>query len=562
MSDVIFNKSEIQFHTASNCVLYQENDPDKKNGILKLRIHDKDPEDNHTKRNEPIYVRFSIDCSSSMSQISHHGHTKMYQAIYSLKNIFHQFADNAKIQGMRIFVSVVAFDCQLHPVLDFTQITWENLNQLLTTLDTIHTCESTNIEQPLRDAQETLNTVISNEPDARVYHVFMTDGNVTDGEFSANELKKYLDTRYPTTFIGFGKDHDSHLLTQLSDFPHGDYRFIDKIENAGYVYGEIVYNIIYNLFHTLVLVVRNGLIHDWKRNMWYDRITIANVPNNCEKLFHLMTYDDIYSVEVDVYGITNANSLADTDYHSKFPDVHLKRTPHCTLYCYPPLLEISATDGVYSDADLHIDLSRYHWRLKAQELMFNTQEVLKKRRRHAYHHEPTPSNFDTQPEMDDSYGEVVESLENIIDRAMNRNSIKTQENAEVKHNLCAFLRDLTDYMNTHGLTQDLFLCRLGDDIYILFNTLERNDAQLWCASRQISQGSQHTYMPSQFIDDEDEISMNMNMNMSRFSVNSELSCTVDFWDPYRVKSDVLDTTVSSAEMIHMMNDIASISTEV
>jgi hypothetical protein len=29
-----------------------------------------------------------------------------------------------------------------------------------------------------------------------------------------------------------------------------------------------------------------------------------------------------------------------------------------------------------------------------------------------------------------------------------------------------------------------------------------------------------------------------------------------------VKSNVLDTTVSSVEMIHMMNDIASISTEV
>ena len=411
----MFASSEIQFHTAGNHLLYNENDFNKNIGILKLCA--KKPVDDLenpltspdfglrslSNRRTKIHVLFTVDCSASMSETisMFHQHTnlskmrkdvlgalggppimadfgniyeneytsKIQQVIYTLKRIFKELAKESDKNNTEVHVAVMGFEEQLRPILDFTHITPENVDALVATLDNIDSYTSTNIEIALKSAQKTLKQKMGE--DTRIYHVFMTDGDITEGENKACKLKTLIDTSYPTIFIGFGKDHDAALLNELSNYLHGEYYFIDKIENSGLVYGEIVYNIMYHVIGAIKLSVCNGLIYDWKKNEWTSEINVANLSHDCEKLFHLITYGNIYDVEIEIISQANTSTTEGIAEHID------------TLYCYPPLLEIVTTDPdsvIKLDTEkgivLPVNLSKYHFRQKTQELLFETRKLL------------------------------------------------------------------------------------------------------------------------------------------------------------------------------------------
>lgn len=438
----MFSTSDISFHTGDYSLLYNEPDPNKHIGLLQLRTVKQDPIMN--KSNKNIYVLFSVDCSASMTEIAKN-QTKMFQAIHTLKRIFAEFAKEPK----NIYVSVVGFETDLHPIIEFTQITPDNVNELTNMLDNITAKNATNIEIALKHSQKTLAPYQDIDENNHVYHIIMTDGHITSGESDVHKLKNMVDTRYPTVFVGFGSVHDSELLLELSNYLHGEYYFIDNIENSGYVYGEIVYNIIYHAVDAVQLTVRNGLIYNWKTNQWVADLEMANLAYDSEKLLHIITYGNIHDIEIDVSTHTNATMIE-------------------TLYCYPPLLEIedySEPDSVaIFDSEKNqiqpVNLAKYHYRQKTQELMFESRVI--------------------------------------VDNHQNQHSFPTMTIQDHKLKLRDFLKNMLEFMKTQNLTEDLFMRRLGDDIYVLHNTIGKNDAGLWINSRQESQGRQQTYSASQF----------------------------------------------------------------
>ena len=441
----MFSTSDISFHTGDYSLLYNEQDPNKHIGLLQLRTVKHDPIMNTS--NENIYVHFSVDCSASMTDIAKK-QTKMSQAIHTLKRIFAEFAKEPK----HIYVSVIGFETDLHPIIEFTQITPDNVNELTNMLDNITAKNATNIEIALKHAQKTLTPYQDIDENNHVYHIIMTDGHITLGESDVNKLKNMVDTRYPTVFVGFGSVHDSELLHELSNYLRGEYYFIDNIENSGYVYGEIVYNIIYHAVDAVQLTVRNGLIYNWKTNQWVADLEMANLAYDSEKLLHIITYGNIHDIEIDVSTFTNTSMTE-------------------TLYCYPPLLEIedySEPDSVaIFDSEKNqiqpVNLAKYHYRQKTQELMFESRVVM--------------------------------------DNYRKQSSFSTTTIQDHKLKLRDFLKNMLEFMKTHNLTEDLFMRRLGDDIYVLHNTIGQNDAGLWINSRQVSQGRQQTYSASQFDED-------------------------------------------------------------
>jgi Mg-chelatase subunit ChlD len=441
----MFSTSEISFHTGDYGLLYNEPDPNKHIGLLQLRTVKHDPTLNTSNKN--IYVLFSVDCSASMTEITNN-QTKMSQAIHTLKRIFAEFAKEPK----HIYVSVIGFETDLHPIIEFTQITPDNVNELTNMLDNITAKNATNIEIALKHSQKTLAPYQDIDENNHVYHIIMTDGHITSGESDVHKLKNMVDTRYPTVFVGFGSVHDSELLHELSNYLRGEYYFIDNIENSGYVYGEIVYNIIYHAVDAVQLTVRNGLIYNWKTNQWVADLEMANLAYDSEKLLHIITYGNIHDIEIDVSTFTNTTMTE-------------------TLYCYPPLLEIED----YSEPDSvaifvseknqiqPVNLAKYHYRQKTQELMFESRVVM------------------------DNYWKQTKSP-----------TITIQDH---KLKLRDFLKNMLEFMKTQNFMEDLFMRRLGDDIYVLHNTIGQNDAGLWINSRQVSQGRQQTYSASQFDED-------------------------------------------------------------
>ena len=143
------------------------------------------------------------------------------------------------------------------------------------------------------------------------------------------------------------------------------------------------------------------------------------------------------------------------------------------------------------------------------------------------------------------------SLENI------RNKAAIQEH---KNKLGCFLKDMFDFMKANHLTEDDFMKRLGNDIYVLYHTLGNQDAEMWCVSREVSQGRQQSYMPSMFDDHHDDdikcLTREINTPCVDFSKIEDVENTLDFWDnEYKSGPTNMDFTTTNQTMMDMISSI-------
>ena len=424
----IIEESEIKFHTIfekygeiTDNILYDSN----KFGILQMKIGNK-----NISNDNPIAILFNVDCSASMLDMSKDGKTKMQHVIHTLKRILSKFADIHKNHDISIFVSVIAFDDSIHDIFDFVQITHTNLEYLKNKINLIVPLDCTNIELSLITAKNICDKYRTENHTHDMYHILLTDGDVTEGENDHNILSNLVDENYSNIFVGFGKHHNASLLNHLSNNVRSDYRFIDNIELSGIVYGEIIHNIIYNVIDVGRIVVKNGLIYDWKTNEWLTEIPIYNMASNCEKTFQIKTTDE-YQIEIEIYGTLSNNT----------EELLIE-----TLYFYPPLFDIESDCIIANDTDL----TPYAFRQKTQELLYEA------------------NNF-----------------------ALNNNNNEIQQT--IKNKLVKFLKYMMDYMQKTDKKEDKFMKLLCDDIYVTFRTIGCNEASMWIHNRQSSQGRQQTY---------------------------------------------------------------------
>ena len=76
------------------------------------------------------------------------------------------------------------------------------------------------------------------------------------------------------------------LMQTISKYPNGDYHFIESLENAGFVYGEIVYKYFY-AYNKYCTSVQNGFIYDYINNQWVDTIEIESMPSGKERVWYI-----------------------------------------------------------------------------------------------------------------------------------------------------------------------------------------------------------------------------------------------------------------------------------
>jgi Mg-chelatase subunit ChlD len=443
----IFENSEIKFHTTENKfdettlsgfpndVLYGSD----KFGILQFKMVNK----SSTNISQTYAILLNVDCSASMDDCSRDGRTKMQHVIHTLKRILSNFAEMHKFCNANIFVSVVAFDNKIHKIFDFTKITEENLENLKDMVNAIVPLESTNIELALKESFRICHEYKKENPTHYLHHILLTDGDATEGETKHDVLSKLVNKNYPNVFIGFGKQHNAALLTCLSNDIRNDYRFIDHIEHSGIVYGEIIQNILYNIIDTGRIVVKNGLIYDWKLNQWTNELQIANLAGSCERTFQIKA-EDMYEIEIDIYGTLFDGNIDNSESPTKEQLLD-------TVVYYPALFDLSED----MSKDITVDLSPYAFRQKTQELLYEA---------------------------------------NALSTNNNSNEYNHYENETVlKCKLKRFLKFMMNYMDKTDKKTDKFMKLLCDDIYVTYNTLGNRESSMWIHNRQSSQGKQQTY---------------------------------------------------------------------
>lgn len=239
-----------------------------------------------TETNEVIDLLFTVDCSGSMADLCSDNRSKMDHIIHTLKNMILFLIE---LSNVNINIIVNAFDTEIYKIIEKTRISKENCNEMLEKIDKINPRGSTNIEFALSEVSKQIQHLKSENPSHIVSHIFMTDGEATRGSKNIDTLRNLVVDDIINAFIGFGIDHDAALLNGVCSSEKCNYYFIDKIENSGLVYGEILHSIVYRVIIDAEIHIENGLVYDFRKNEWVDTLKIGDIISESNKTFNVMS---------------------------------------------------------------------------------------------------------------------------------------------------------------------------------------------------------------------------------------------------------------------------------
>ena len=418
----------------------------------------------------------------------------------------------------------------------FLRITKKSVQWIIDEVERIVPWGCTNIELSLKSAKDRMDTFRENHPEFRMAHIQLTDGQATLGKSLPEDLKPFVDTSYRNIFVGYGEDHDGHLMTSLGELsPTCEYKFVDIIENTGLVYGEILYNLLYPFHDSPVyLVMSNGTkIYDWSTNEWVTDMTIPPLSGNSEKIVQIMSdgtvpIDDIcVEMFINMFPETN-NGCGIPRTISDRPGLGLKvpdRSETEDIHAYSERLTYGSrsqdeydpypNDGCPSLFETATslprllcqetgefepnDLTHYWLRQLTQEHLYMVREfenerasgrvpMLSKpmlRRQTAYVDMDDMNQVDVPPELEIKHRHIKNALLEHFHELSVYYEAYTEDDEEMGNN------DEKD-----RLQKSTFIKVLMDDVYVAIQNMGTERGLMYTAARQTSQGRQSTYVPT------------------------------------------------------------------
>jgi len=371
---------------------------------------------------------FQLDRSGSMSDICSDGRTKMQHIIHTMSNIVTYFLENPAIN---VFITVEAFDDKLYSIVERTNVTEENYKNIINKIERLTPKGSTDIGKALNRVGEITEQLRSQFPDHKLNHIFMTDGLISQGETDYEKLSKLVDAEITNAFIGFGIDHDASLMNVLSSGVNSNYYFIDKLENAGLVYGEILHSIVYRFLTDVVINISEGLIYNFKTNQWTTSLAVGEIVSESNKSYHIV---------------------------SNSPAV-------CSVELICKRVSDGTEENIVITREHDVDLTKFVFRQRTQQHLYTVKEFILKNKQ---------NNHTWKMDMD-------------------QHDIITSEKQKLKSILIDYLTELKKYMTDDTLMDDPFYKNLCDDIYIAIQTFSTSYGEMYVNARLTSQGTQRAY---------------------------------------------------------------------
>jgi len=481
---------------------------------------------------------FSIDMSGSMESLCKDGKTKMEQVHHTLRNMMRCLVDmNKKNPQITQYVTIYGFDSQSEPLLKEEKVD-DKLQELLPEiLENLFPRGLTNIGVAL-DAMKPIidgnvDTPFPVDEKVKTIHIFLTDGMITEGPRSPSVLKSKL-ANCTNIFLGYGSDHTDSLLSALADSPYGEYYFIENLEHAGSVYGEILYKGIHEILNTIILSAEHGEIYNYKTNTWSNELHIDAISAGQTRTWHVRTNSTLVKIKTQAI-VSGTQQKIELETESTFPE----------------------------EGQINQEVMNYSWRQRTQELMAEVKEHMGREIPiaepvpHAMlAHEESPEEhlmldaakikrwhivwaiLDVNPEMINKmpsprrYGLLhhavhynnIEAVQNLLARNSDKNlkTLDTRETAgDIAHRLGfieiaallrgdepkdylkilnEFLVEMKGYMESNGLNQDEMMIGLCDDIYVTIRSMTSSLGTMFLEARCSAQGVQRAYNVSDLAD--------------------------------------------------------------
>ena len=444
----IIDCTSIRFHSDTSeypIKIFDTEDSEYKFGILDIKIRSEIP---ITRKH--IHMVFTIDASGSMSDKCSDGRTKMDHIHHTLENMLRIFHENKECN---ISVHIQSFDTIVKTIItDVPDIRESDIEFLIQLSQQIRPNDSTNIELALEKATIEISNYHAINPEHEIVHIFLTDGDITYGSNDYDLLLELVPKNCTNIFIGYGIDHDSQLLSHLSKQKGNEYRFIDALEKAGLVYGEVIHGLLYKAIEDVTLTAISGELYDYQANTWVTSLEIGNLLNEQEKTFHIRS-KNTEDCHVSMFGKTIVQTR-------QFQTINVYEVQG---YIAPILFDTS------NDLDIYI------FRQKTQELLYKARKNSEKFKRNLLFSHMIPFE-EIVPEYN------FEELD--------------EQNKNIKQELSEFHKVMINYMKEKKVENNPMLKMLCDDIYIAYKTTGTRLGTMYACARQTSNGRQQTYMCS------------------------------------------------------------------
>lgn len=479
-----------------------EDDPELQFGIIKIDLISSPMIEKHQ------HILFTIDGSGSMQDKCADGRSKMEHILHTLENILRLFHEKSS----NISIHIQSFDDKIKEVVsDVPNIQDANIEELVQKIRTIRPRGSTNIELALQNASSHIHHYrdTTQHTNYDIVHLFLTDGEITQGETNHLALNNIVPTNVTNIFIGYGLEHDSHLLSVLASSKYNEYRFVDALEKAGLVYGEIVHSLLFKAIEEVSIQSEHCEIYDYVTNTWTTNLFIGNLLSEQKKVYHCRTRKQEQSI----------------------CQVQLKFVKDGAEILVECLVETEVKK-----------LNTYILRQRTQELLYEARKLSEKRR-------------NTLPFANPGY-----LYKNTLDLShLKRLDDNDAEIKVLKTELKDFFKILTEYTsNLNPDDNNSIIKMLTDDIYIAHKTLGTKYANMFTCARQMTQGRQQIYTCStidEVIDVEPDFILPPNVfgnNIIRSTSNNNDN---DLMTNYTMSQDVL-SPFSSDAAVDLMREIS------
>ena len=431
-------------------------DPEWKFGVFNLHIR---PEIPITSKH--LHLFFTIDSSGSMSDVCSDGLTKMQHIHYTLENMINIFYETP---NCNISIHVQSFDTDIEKhIQDVSNIKEENLELMINKIQQIVPKGSTNIELALNSAFQQITEYSLNNLEHEIIHLFLTDGKISDGISDKELLRNMLPTCCSNIFIGYGLEHDSNLLSFLGNTKNNDYRFIDALDKAGLVYGEIIHGILYKAITDVTIKTYGCEIYNYQTNDWSDELFIGNLLSEQKKTYHIRS-----KTPKTCYIIVLGKTIIQT---KQFQILHQEIEKQAICH---PILSLFETN-----------LDIFMFRQRTQELLYECKTYSEK------------NNLLRRQNILCRFSGFMDNKESVKNEENNEENNEEKIKSTIKTKLSDFRTLMLKYMKDNQIETNPIMKMLCDDIYICIRTIGTSLDNMFSYARQSSQGRQQTYACSQ-----------------------------------------------------------------
>ena len=261
-----------------------------------------------------LLLALNIDRSGSMGTMAKDGHTALQHTIHTTKNIIN-YLEELWEENPELNLSLIInlFDDR-NTMIGHYKIGQKDKTlrkQFIEKLEKATPRGSTNISGAFKEIKD--NAIYAATPDDKKAHILMTDGRPNIGNTSAKGINEN-NPGGTQICLGYSTDHDAVLLQKMTELSKGSYHFVDSIENAGMVYGEIIHALLYAAVKDISVRVRGAEVYDFTTNSWSNTVKFNSFASeHTQSLIMRSTWDSVEPINFNIVYTETGNNVT----HSK-----------------------------------------------------------------------------------------------------------------------------------------------------------------------------------------------------------------------------------------------------